>query len=192
MHATANGKLPELTRPAEITSTFRRGSVADAESLAAFAARVYVETFGAHTSLEDLAQFLDRSYGPAKQAAELANPEIITILGHSGAELSSYAQVRRHSPPAFVSGERPVELWRFYVDRPWHGRGVADALMAAVHTAARDLNGASLWLSVWERNRKAIAFYSRFGFRDVGTQDFWVGGDRQIDRILQADVPRLD
>jgi ribosomal protein S18 acetylase RimI-like enzyme len=192
MPATANGKLPELTRPSDITSNFRRGSVADAEPLAAFAARLFVETFGAHTSLEDLAQFLDRSYGAAKQAAELANPEIITILGHSGAEMSAFAQVRRHPPPTFVTGERPVELWRFYVDRPWQGRGVADALMARVHDAARELNGASLWLSVWERNTRAIGFYSRFGFRDVGTQDFWVGGDRQTDRILQADVPRLD
>jgi ribosomal protein S18 acetylase RimI-like enzyme len=191
MHATSNGNLPELTRPSEITSTFRRGSVADAESLAVFAARLYVETFGAATSLEDLAQFLDRSYGPSKQAAELSDPAIITILGESGAELSSYAQVRRHSPPPFVTGERPVELWRFYVDRRWHGRGVADALMSEVQSAARELKGASLWLSVWERNTRAIAFYTRFGFRDVGSQDFWVGSDRQIDRILQADVPRL-
>jgi len=192
MHGTASGRLPDLSRPAETTSNFRRGSVDDAGPLAAFAARLYVETFGAHTSLEDLGQFLERSYSPAKQAAELADPEIVTIVGHSGTSLSAFAQVRRHTPPPCVVGEQPVELWRFYVDRPWHGRGVADALMRAVHAAARDLNGASLWLSVWERNARAIAFYSRFGFRDVGSQDFWVGTDRQIDRILLAEVPRLD
>ena len=192
MHATANGNLPELTRPIEITSTFRRGSVAEAEPLAAFAKRLYVETFGANTSLEDLAQFLERSYSPQKQAAELASPDIITIVGQAGTQLSSFAQVRRHSPPAFVAAERPVELWRFYVDRPWHGRGVADALMREVRRAARDLEGASIWLSVWERNARAIAFYSRMGFRDVGAQDFWVGSDRQLDRILLADLPPLD
>jgi diamine N-acetyltransferase len=192
MPATSRDRLPELTRPAQITSSFRRGSVEDAEPLAAFAARQYVETFGAHTSLEDLAQFLHCSYGPTKQAAELVDPDVITILGESGDELCAFAQVRRHSPPPCVSGERPTELWRFYVDRPWHGRGVADALMQAVHAAARDLRGASLWLSVWERNARAISFYARFGFRAVGTQDFWVGSDRQIDRILQADVPQLD
>jgi ribosomal protein S18 acetylase RimI-like enzyme len=87
-----------------------------------------------------------------------------------------------------VTGPSPVELYRFYVDRPWHGRGVAQQLMDGVQLAADELGGKTLWLSVWERNPRALAFYGKCGFADVGSAPFYVGSDRQTDRILAKDV----
>ena len=81
---------------------------------------------------------------------------------------------------------RPIELQRFYVDRPAHGTGVAQALMGAARQAAREFGGEHLWLGVWERNPRAIAFYTKAGFRDVGSTVFQVGPDRQTDRVLVA------
>jgi diamine N-acetyltransferase len=46
-----------------------------------------------------------------------------------------------------------------------------------------------LWLGVWEQNRKAIAFYERWGFRHVGFELFNVGGDKQRDAILTLPMP---
>jgi ribosomal protein S18 acetylase RimI-like enzyme len=102
--------------------------------------------------------------------------------------LIGYAQVRHSSPPECVSGPSPVELWRFYVDLPYQGRGVAQRLMRAVHLAAQALGGQTIWLSVWEHNPRAIAFYKKCGFADVGSKDFWLGSDRQTDRVMAAQV----
>jgi ribosomal protein S18 acetylase RimI-like enzyme len=77
-----------------------------------------------------------------------------------------------------------VELARFYVDRPWHGRGVARELMDAARAAARNLGGRTFWLGVWEHNPRAIAFYAKCGFRDVGSHKFLVGSDLQTDRVM--------
>jgi RimJ/RimL family protein N-acetyltransferase len=41
---------------------------------------------------------------------------------------------------------------------------------------------------VWEENPRAIAFYLKSGFEDVGTTDFWVGSERQSDRVLLRDL----
>jgi ribosomal protein S18 acetylase RimI-like enzyme len=73
---------------------------------------------------------------------------------------------------------------RFYVDRPWFGRGVAPALMAACAAEARRRGGDVLWLGVWERNARAIAFYEKCGFRRVGIQPFQLGSDRQTDYVM--------
>jgi ribosomal protein S18 acetylase RimI-like enzyme len=77
-----------------------------------------------------------------------------------------------------------VEIRRFYVDRPFHGRGIAQALMRAVEETARTLGGRTLWLGVWERNPRAIAFYSKCGFVDVGQHDFILGTEEQTDRVM--------
>jgi ribosomal protein S18 acetylase RimI-like enzyme len=166
----------------------RRAEVADAAALAGLAARIFTETFAADTRPDDLAEFLARSYGVRQQTAELADQGIVTLVADDGGRLAAYAQVRRRSPPACVTGEEPVELWRFYVERRWQGSGLAHRLMAAVREVALDLGGRTLWLSVWERNPRAIRFYEKHGFRDVGAEPFWVGSDCQTDRILAAEI----
>jgi ribosomal protein S18 acetylase RimI-like enzyme len=77
-----------------------------------------------------------------------------------------------------------MEIVRFYVDRPWHGRGVAQTLMAAAASMARAAGARTLWLGVWERNERAIAFYRKSGFADVGTKIFVLGTDHQRDLVL--------
>ncbi len=157
---------------------------------AGIAARTFAEAFGADKRAEDMAVHLATAYGLPQQSRELADPAYITLLMTQAAELGAYAQVRRHPPPPCVRGPAPVELYRFYVDRAWRGQGVAQHLMRAVHTAALELGGRTLWLSVWERNPRAISFYARCGFHAVGTADFYVGPDRQTDRILERGVDR--
>ena len=130
------------------------------------------------------------SYGLAQQTRELTSPDYLTLVMASDAILGGYAQVRRQTPPACVVGLAPIELHRFYVDRPWQGQGVAQRLMEGVHAAAAELGGQTVWLSVWERNPRAIAFYSKCGFQDVGSAPFFVGPDRQTDRILVMPVAR--
>jgi GNAT superfamily N-acetyltransferase len=77
-----------------------------------------------------------------------------------------------------------VELWRFYVDQPFHGRGVAARLMEGAKQRARRRGAISLWLGVWERNHRAKAFYAKHGFRKVGSHVFVVGADPQTDDVM--------
>jgi diamine N-acetyltransferase len=168
----------------------RRGVVADASSLAEFAARTFADTFATDNRPEDMHAHLASSYGVRQQTDELADPNVITLLAHRQGVLVAYAQVRRASPPDCVTQEQPIELHRFYVDRAAHGSGVAPALMVAVHEAAHELGGQHLWLGVWERNARAIAFYSKVGFLPIGSHDFYVGPDRQTDRVFVIPVQR--
>lgn len=169
--------------------TLRRATPADAAPLAALAARIFTETFAEDTRPDDLAAFLAKAYGARQQSEEISDPDVVTLVAEAPEGLAAYAQVRRGSKaPKHVTAEEPVELWRFYVQRDWHGGGLAHRLMAAVMDAARELGGRHLWLSVWERNPRAIAFYEKHGFHDAGAEDFWVGSDCQTDRILVAPV----
>jgi GNAT superfamily N-acetyltransferase len=169
----------------------RRAEPADAPALADFAARIFADTFGADNRPEDMAAHLADRFGVRQQAGEIADPAILTFLVEAEGRLIGYTQIRRVPPPDCVTGEEPVELGRFYVDRPWHGRGLAQRLMAVVRDAALSLNGRTLWLAVWERNPRAIAFYEKCGFRDVGSQGFRLGADLQTDRVMAADPADL-
>jgi ribosomal protein S18 acetylase RimI-like enzyme len=170
------------------TIQIRRGIASDAPALTAFATRTFAEAFGADNRPEDMQAHLASSYNVPQQTKELIDPNIATLLALQGETLWAYAQVRRQAPPACVTQERPIELHRFYVDRRLHGQGVAQQLMVAVHEAAHAFHAQHVWLSVWERNQRGIAFYKKEGFLDVGRKDFYVGPDCQSDRVLVAAV----
>ncbi len=164
----------------------RRGAPTDAAQLAAFAARTFAETFGAFNTPDNLAAHLANAYGLHQQTRELRDPATVTLLAEADGVLVAYAQLRNAAPLPCVKAPAALQLQRFYVDAPAHGRGVAQALMGAAREAARELGGRHLWLAVWEHNPRALAFYAKCGFVAVGETVFHVGADRQTDRVLLA------
>ena len=165
-----------------------RGHLDDAAELAEFASHTFEQTFYADNNPEDLQTHLNTNYGLEQQAAELTDPLVTTILARLSGELVAYAQVRQNPPPPCVTHASPVELHRFYVDRRAHGTGLASSVMREVQQAVCEFGGRHIWLGVWERNPRAIAFYKKVKFVDVGSQFYMVGPDRQVDRVLVARI----
>ena len=162
----------------------RRGIAADAPVLSALARDTFFETFASSNDAGDMALHLERAYGVAQQTAELIDPSVTTLLVEEAGETVAYAQVRTGHAPDCVTGGAPAELWRFYVQRGWHGRGIAQALMAQVVADAAASGAKTLWLGVWEHNLRARAFYVKCGFVDVGEHVFLFGTDPQTDRVM--------
>src|SRR5919204_5587565 len=104
----------------------RRASAADAAALAAFGATAFRETFGADNTPDDMAAYLAATYGEQRQRAEIVSRDIVTLIGEHDGAFVAFTQVRRSSPPFCVTLPEPVEIWRFYVGRAWHGPGVAE------------------------------------------------------------------
>jgi len=162
----------------------RTAHPADAQDLSLLGERLWRETYEGLIPASDLEQYLAETFGPAQQAAELADPACRTLVLAEGGTLLGYAWLRAKGPAVEVPFERPLEVARFYVDRALHGTGTAQSLMAALlaHAASADHDG--VWLQVWEQNPQAIRFYAKAGFRDVGDTVFLVGSLTYRDRLL--------
>ena len=71
----------------------------------------------------------------------------------------------------------------------WHGKGLAQALMDACIGELRRQNADAVWLGVWEHNPRAIAFYRKCGFTEVGEHVFVLGEDPQRDVVMVKPLP---
>ncbi len=168
--------------------TIRPATRADAAALAALAERSFRDTFAASNTAEDMDLHCRESYGEAIQAAEIADPRWLTLLCEEDGRLAGYAQLRWEPAPACVPGRAPGEILRLYVDQPWLGRGIAQRLMEACLEAVTARGCDVVWLGVWEHNPRAIAFYRKFGFAEVGDHVFPVGTDPQRDILMARPV----
>ena len=174
--ASIDARIVEIRRAA--------ATDADARLLAALSERLFVDTFGAMNDPEDLRLYVASTYSPDRQLAELRDPARVVWIAESLGEPLGYAMVCRESRSTAVDARRPSELQRIYADRSLHGHGVGKALLDACVDQARAWHCDVLWLGVWERNPRGIAFYEKWGFRRVGEQRFLVGNDSQHDHVM--------
>ena len=160
----------------------------DALALANAASAFFRDTFGAANRPEDMEEYLAQAFGEMRQRAEIAESSTrVLIATASDAAIAGYVHLRLGTPaPAGSSAPagQSAEIARFYADRRWHGRGLGAALMDAAVATATQWGAELLWLAVWEQNPRAIAFYAKHGFVDVGEQYFQLGSDRQHDRVM--------
>jgi ribosomal protein S18 acetylase RimI-like enzyme len=160
----------------------------DAAAVAAFGERSFRESFGADNRPEDMDAYCAATYAVERQRREMAAPERVTLLAEMEGRRAGYAQLRDRPAPSCVTGADPIEILRFYVDRRWHGQGIARTLMAETLARARALGRRTVYLAVWERNARAIAFYRKVGFREVGAQPFQLGKDVQTDQVMVREL----
>ena len=146
---------------------------------------MFQETFAATATAADMEAYLIESYSPAIQAQEIADSRATMFLAEdrsaAGDILVGYAHlVEDHDPTS-------IELKRIYVDASWQGRGLAKRLLDEVVHECRRRAMDRLWLSVWHRNARAIAFYRNNGFPVSGEMQFDWGDDVEVGFVMEID-----
>ncbi|NBU24538.1 MAG: GNAT family N-acetyltransferase [Gammaproteobacteria bacterium] len=168
----------------------RPATAADAALIAALAERTFREAFGDQNPPEEMDLHCRRNFGADIQAREIAAPDRLTLLVAPQGEAAGFAQLRWGPAEDGVEGVSPGEIQRFYLLRAFHGAGLAAALMTACLEALRARGSDVAWLGVWEENPRAIAFYRKQGFAEVGRKVFMVGTDPQRDLVMARPLNR--
>jgi diamine N-acetyltransferase len=164
--------------------TLRRASLDDAALLRALATSTFHDTFAADNTPDDMVRYTLEAFGEGAQQAEIADARNTVWLAERDAEAVGYAMLREGEAPECVPAGDTIEIARLYSVRRWIGAGIGAALMQRCLDDAVARGKRSIWLGVWERNARAIAFYQRWGFEDVGIQSFRLGHDVQTDRVM--------
>ncbi|MBX0291265.1 GNAT family N-acetyltransferase [Hymenobacter sp. HSC-4F20] len=175
-----------MTSPLRILVAKR--NLATATQLAELGRRLFHETYVAHNSADDMAAYEEATFGPEKQLAELQDPNTVFLLAQLVQEVVGYAKLKLHSSLGLDAAKTPedrLEIERLYVSEDWIGTGLGAALMRRAIEEARQQGSRAVVLGVWEKNTRALEFYRRFGFKQVGVQLFMVGADEQTDLILR-------
>jgi ribosomal protein S18 acetylase RimI-like enzyme len=168
--------------------SIRRAIAGDAKALAEVAESTFRATFGEENSTEDMNAHCRNNFSETIQCAEILDSRMVNLICDSKGTTIGFAQLRWGTPPASVTALRPVEIQRLYVVGSAHGKGVAQALMAACIEEIRQQACDVVWLGVWEKNPRAIAFYRKTGFVEVGEHIFRLGADPQRDLIMAKPV----
>ena len=163
----------------------RYGTIEDATLLSELGAKTFYETFAKDNTPENIDTYLKKSFSAEIQFNELSEPDVIFLIIESEGIPIGYAQLILNSNDEAIKGIKPMELRRIYAVREYLGKGVGKELMQAAINEAHQQGCDCIWLGVWEKNQRAIDFYKKWGFREVGTHVFSVGDDPQNDFVME-------
>jgi len=163
----------------------RYGTPADAEMLSELGAKTFYDTFANDNTPENIDAYLKASFSPEIQFDELSAFDNIFLIAESESTPIGYAQLIMDSKEESLKGTRSLEIRRIYSSQEYIGKGVGKELMSASIQEAKQRGCDSIWLGVWEKNPRAISFYQKWGFKEVGTHIFHVGDDPQRDFIME-------
>jgi len=168
--------------------TIRIAEPVDAVLLADLGRSSFYEAFAEETAPEDMAEHLLRAFKIENITEQLKNDQSLFIIIEISSVAAGYAYLHPEDPPDCVKTPNPVQLKRFYLGKDYYGRNVGNTLMKACLEFARSRGFQSVWLSTWEFNHRASAFYKKWEFEIAGRAKFTVGSDIQNDNIFLRSI----
>ena len=166
----------------------RKALATDADLLVKLGKRCFYEAFNDVTAPDDMEAYLRATFQKTAIENQLVDDRSLIFIAEVDADPAGYVYSHPASPPECVSDKAAIKLERLYLRKRYYGRAVGDALMQISIEESRSRGYQSIWLSSWELNDRANAFYKKWGFKVVGNQKFTVGSDIQNDFILSREV----
>jgi diamine N-acetyltransferase len=164
----------------------RECTIADASTLAIIAAATLLETFAGLVPGDALLAHCQKNHIPSAYVSYLEKTETRAWLAEvsPGAAPVGYAMLTAPDFPVGLAQDGDLELRRIYVFSRFHGGGTGRRLMDSAIASARHQKAKHLLLGVHPDNQRAIAFYRKNGFDQIGVRKFQVGTSIFEDPVL--------
>jgi ribosomal protein S18 acetylase RimI-like enzyme len=163
------------------TWTIREAGGDDAAALALVGAATFLESFAGIIDGDAIVGHCAAKHREEAYRALLADGARAWLAqAQPGGAPVGYALVG--APDLDAAREGDIELKRIYALSRFHGTGLGAALMDRAVAAAAGYR--RLLLGVYARNHRALAFYRKQGFAEIGTRRFDVGGRFYDDLVL--------
>ena len=169
-------------------AVIREANRQDAELLVELGKSTFYEAFAEQTAPEDMAAHLQTAFSLDEIKTQLNDKDSLYLIIFLQADPVGYAYLYPARSPECIKDPRAIQLIRFYLLKKCYGIGAGDTLMQTCLNESGARGYRAVWLSSWELNGRANAFYKKWHFNVVGRQKFVVGSDFQNDHIFMRKV----
>ncbi|WP_196037626.1 GNAT family N-acetyltransferase [Anaerotruncus colihominis] len=173
-----------------VITLFRQCTIEDLDILQPFSRQRYFETFSDMNTPENMTAYLDEAFALEKIRAELSDANAAFYFLYWDGKLAGYLKLNEAPAQTDLHDEQSLEIERIYVSEEFQGEGLGRYLMDQAISIAIQRKKKYVWLGVWEKNEKALRFYRRNGFYQIGTHSFVMGDDKQTDYIMRKDLEK--
>lgn len=156
----------------------------DTDVLALLGSVTWNESHGEY--IEDknnLIKYLDENFSISKTRQNVLDPKNLFYIMYVDELLVGYAKLILNEEQECVVSQNNCRLERIFIKNEFLPLKLGQQLLIYVEEKAKELKIDTMWLSVYIKNKRAIRFYERNEFKNVGALNFMVSG-KEYENII--------
>jgi ribosomal protein S18 acetylase RimI-like enzyme len=166
----------------------KKVSTDELEELRKLSIETFSDTFTEQNNEIQMKAYLEKAFNTDQLRSELSNPESFFYFVKEEDKILGYLKLNTKTAQTDQVLDSSLEIERIYLTQEAQGKGIGKLLMDFSIAEAKRRNLLCLWLGVWEKNEKAIAFYKSYGFEVFADHPFKLGDESQKDLLMKRFV----
>jgi ribosomal protein S18 acetylase RimI-like enzyme len=167
----------------------RKAEERDASSLAAVSIEVWLNTYLREGVSSFFADYVLSEFTAQKFRDSVGDPSQAIWVSENRIGIDGFVTVCSTATPPLANCSS-LEIATLYVQPRHHSSGRGAALLQRALDHCRSIGGERVWLKVNAENSRAIDFYIRHGFNNIGSTHFVIADRAYENFVMQADIRR--
>ncbi|MDL2215167.1 GNAT family N-acetyltransferase [Dysgonomonas sp. OttesenSCG-928-M03] len=160
----------------------------DIRDLQRISRQTFSETYSGLNTEEDMKKYLAENLSLENLASEIDNKDSEFYFAVSDNDIVGFLKLNFNGAQTELMDDDTLEIERIYVLKEYQGKNVGKLFYEKAIEIAQQVYAVYVWLGVWEKNLKAIAFYKKNGFVEFGKHIFKLGNDEQTDIMMKLQL----
>ncbi|MFY0629615.1 MAG: GNAT family N-acetyltransferase [Flavobacteriaceae bacterium] len=155
----------------------KRTTKADTEVLALLGRLTWAESHGHYIEdKNDVLKYLNENFSISKTKQNVNNPNQLFYIIYADNLPVGYAKLVVNTSNENITSQNNCQLERIFILNDFIPLKIGQQLLTFVEEQAKKLQLDTMWLTVYIKNKRAIRFYERNEFKNVGEVNFIVSG----------------
>ncbi len=157
--------------------TIKKANETHVEILALLGTSTYHESHGHYIAdKNDLKNYLEEAFSVSKISEDLKNPRNLFYILYKNELPIGYGKIRLNSSPSGDDSDKSCQLERIYILKEFIPLKLGQQFLNFLEKKSKELKYDRMWLSVYLENTRALRFYQKNDFQEVGKSTFTVNG----------------
>ena len=163
----------------------KKVQASDLDTLINLSRKTFYDAFFHLNDPADVNAYASAAFSSERMLSEVSNPDSAFYFAVINNEAIGYIKLNYAPAQTEFKDDKAVEVERIYVLAGNQGQQIGRHLLDFAIQQAINAKLEYIWLGVWDKNNHAIRFYQRAGFEVIGSHNFMLGNDRQVDLLMK-------
>jgi ribosomal protein S18 acetylase RimI-like enzyme len=150
----------------------KKASIEDAALIAEIGKTSFMESHSKSAPMDDLEFYLKQKFKIQTLQAELEDKNSHFHIIYFDNIPAGYSKIIPNSPNPSIKANNVTKLERLYLLKEFLGQNIGRAFFEFNIQLSKELDQSGIWLYVWTGNDRAIKFYEKMGFINIGMTEF--------------------